>query len=49
VKTIDGKPSAHFEHTITVKKDKAEILSSFTFIEEELENRNQQVVKPINI
>jgi methionyl aminopeptidase len=49
VKTIDGKPSAHFEHTITVKKDKAEILSSFTFIEEELEKRNQQVVKPINI
>jgi len=49
VKTIDGKPSAHFEHTIAIKKDKAIILSSFDFIEEELEKREQQVVKPINI
>jgi methionyl aminopeptidase len=33
VRTKDGKPSAHFEHTISVKKDKADILSSFDQIE----------------
>jgi len=27
VRTSDGKPSAHFEHTIVVRKDKAEILT----------------------
>lgn len=47
VKTIDGKPSAHFEHTVAVKKDKAEILSSFAMVEEVLSELNQQVVKPI--
>jgi methionyl aminopeptidase len=29
VKTKDGKVSAHYEHTICVKKKKADILSSF--------------------
>ena len=29
IKTIDNKPYAHFEHTIVVRKGKAEILSSF--------------------
>ncbi len=33
IRTKDGKPSAHFEHTICIKKDKADILSSFTLIE----------------
>jgi methionyl aminopeptidase len=33
VRTKDGKPSAHYEHTVCVKKDKADILSSFTSIE----------------
>ncbi|MEO6930452.1 MAG: type I methionyl aminopeptidase [Chitinophagaceae bacterium] len=33
VRTRDGKPSAHYEHTIAVKKDKADILSSFKKIE----------------
>lgn len=32
--TKDGKPSAHFEHSIVVRKGKADILSSFTGIEE---------------
>jgi methionyl aminopeptidase len=32
--TADGKPSAHFEHTVVVRKGKAQILSSFEFIEE---------------
>lgn len=34
VMTADGKPSAHFEHTVVVRKEKAEILSTFTVIEE---------------
>ena len=29
VRTRDGQPAAHFEHTICVRKGKAEILSSF--------------------
>ncbi len=32
--TADGKPSAHFEHTIVVRKNKAEVLSSFEMIEQ---------------
>ena len=32
--TQDGKPAAHFEHTVVVRRGKAEILSSF----EEIEN-----------
>jgi methionyl aminopeptidase len=34
VRTADKKPSAHFEHTVAVKKGQADILSSFRFIEE---------------
>lgn len=33
VRTKDGKPSAHYEHTISVQKGKADILSSFVDIE----------------
>lgn len=33
IRTRDRKPSAHFEHTIVVRKDKAEILTTFEFIE----------------
>ena len=33
ITTLDNKPSAHFEHTIVVRKNKAEILSSFIEIE----------------
>ena len=36
ITTIDNKPSAHFEHTIVVRKGKAEILSSFKEIEEKI-------------
>lgn len=32
--TKDKKPSAHFEHTVAVKKDKADILSNHKLIEE---------------
>ena len=34
--TTDGKPSAHYEHDIVVRKGKAEVLSSFEPIEEVL-------------
>jgi methionyl aminopeptidase len=40
IKTYDGKPSAHFEHDIVVRKGKAEILSTFDFIENVLNNNN---------
>lgn len=33
IRTKDRKPSAHFEHTIVVRKDKAEILTTFEHIE----------------
>lgn len=36
VKTRDGKCAAHFEHTVAVRQGKAEILSSFEFLEEVL-------------
>ena len=36
ITTIDNKPSAHFEHTIVVRKGKAEILSSFLDIEKKI-------------
>jgi methionyl aminopeptidase len=32
--TNDGKPSAHFEHTVCIRKGEADILSSFALIEE---------------
>ncbi len=34
VRTKDRKPSAHFEHTIAIRNDKADILSTFEFIQE---------------
>ncbi|MBT7895545.1 MAG: type I methionyl aminopeptidase, partial [Flavobacteriales bacterium] len=36
ITTLDSKPSAHFEHTIVVRNEKAEILSSFEDIEKEI-------------
>jgi methionyl aminopeptidase len=33
IRTKDKKPAAHYEHTICIKKDKADILSSFAEIE----------------
>jgi methionyl aminopeptidase len=34
INTKDKKPSAHFEHTVVIRKDKAEILTSFEYIEQ---------------
>jgi methionyl aminopeptidase len=42
ITTADGKASAHFEHTIAIRKGKADILSSFEFVDEVL---NKQVVR----
>lgn len=39
ITTQDGLPSAHFEHTVAIGKGKADILSSFKYIEEALESR----------
>jgi methionyl aminopeptidase len=36
IRTIDGKPSAHFELAVVIRKDKAEVLSTFKYIEEVL-------------
>ena len=33
VRTKDGKPSSHYEHTVCVRKEKADTLSSFNTIE----------------
>ena len=38
VNTKDKKPSAHFEHTIVVRKDKADILSDHSGIKDEAKN-----------
>ncbi len=36
VSTVDKKPSAHFEHTVAIRKGKADVLSTFEYIEEVL-------------
>lgn len=38
IRTADNLASAHFEHTVAIGKDKADILSSFEYIEEVLNN-----------
>jgi methionyl aminopeptidase len=40
VSTSDGKPSAHYEHTVAVKKGKPDILTSFEEIEKVLKEKN---------
>ncbi|MBA2249192.1 MAG: type I methionyl aminopeptidase [Chitinophagaceae bacterium] len=42
IRTKDGKPSAHYEHTVCIKKGAADILSSFTAIEA-AEKANQEL------
>jgi methionyl aminopeptidase len=46
VRTADNKPSAHFEHTVAVRKGAADILSSFVFVEEAMKS-NTNVKKKI--
>lgn len=39
VSTVDGKPSAHYEHTVAVKKGKADILSTFSYVDNVLKEK----------
>ena len=39
IRTIDRKPSAHFEHTIAIQKGDADILSTFQYVEEVLSQK----------
>jgi methionyl aminopeptidase len=34
IRTADGKPSAHFEYAVAVDKGKADVLTTFDFVEE---------------
>lgn len=42
----DGKPSAHFEHNVAVRPGKAEVLSTFQYIEDVLNERGYYVATP---
>jgi methionyl aminopeptidase len=44
ITTADGKPSAHFEHTVAVQQGKADILSSFNEIEQVLKERKIELI-----
>lgn len=39
VSTVDAKPSAHYEHTIAVHRGKADILSTFSYVDEVLKEK----------
>lgn len=38
VSTVDSKPSAHFEHTVAIRKGKADILSTFDYVDDVLKS-----------
>jgi methionyl aminopeptidase len=40
VRTVDGSLSAHYELTVAVGRNKADVLSTFEFVEEVLSNKN---------
>jgi methionyl aminopeptidase len=39
IRTKDRKPSAHFEHAVAIDKDKADVLSTFEYVEKVLGDR----------
>lgn len=39
VSTVDKKPSAHYEHTVAIKRGKADVLSTFRYIDEVLKQK----------
>jgi methionyl aminopeptidase len=41
VSTVDAKPSAHYEHTVAVKRGKADILSTFSYVDNVLKEKNK--------
>ncbi|MCS6824230.1 MAG: type I methionyl aminopeptidase [Cytophagaceae bacterium] len=40
IRTADRKPSAHFEHTVAIKKGKPDVLTTFKYIEEVVKVKN---------
>ena len=38
IRTADNKPSAHFEHAVAIDKGRADVLSTFEYIEKTIEN-----------
>lgn len=44
IRTIDRMPSAHYEHTVAVRKGKVEVLTTFEYIEEVTANTSLMVV-----
>jgi len=40
VSTVDGKPSAHYEHTVAVGRGKVDILSTFEYVDNVLKEKN---------
>lgn len=44
IATRDGKPSAHFEHTVVVRPGKAQVLTTFSYVEDVLKNAGMNVV-----
>jgi methionyl aminopeptidase len=44
IRTYDRKPSAHFEHTVAVNNGKADILTTFKYIEEVLKSKYGQTI-----
>ncbi|MFD2573531.1 type I methionyl aminopeptidase [Spirosoma soli] len=46
IRTVDRKPSAHFEHTVAVRKGKPEILTTFEYIEAVTANTSLMVETP---
>ncbi len=41
--TRDGKPSAHFEHTVAVRAGQPEVLSTFSYIEDVLKTKGELI------
>jgi len=39
IKTADGKPSAHFEYAVAIDRGQADVLTTYTYIEEVLNKR----------
>jgi len=40
VSTVDGKPSAHYEHMVAIRKGTPDVLTTFAYIEEVLDKKN---------
>jgi methionyl aminopeptidase len=39
IKTADGKPSAHFEYAVAVDRGKADVLTTFEYVEKVLNKK----------